>query len=148
MTNLTEAANPYSGRWTYRSYLNRPDVIVEGDPQKALDLIFGEGVMTLEAPVGTALKGTLDLGGGFVLELNGAILGEPSVAPPVLRISGIGRPGTPTDGWEYDYVGYLTWTWPNGVGQVPTIVGTVVRAKPHGRSKAGLVASFVATKQA
>jgi hypothetical protein len=110
--------------------------------------MFGEGVMKFETPLGTALKGALDLGDGFVLDLSGVVLGEPSVAPSVLRISGIGRPGTPTDGWEYDYVGYLAWACPNGVGQIPAIVGTVVRAKPHGQSKAGFVASFVATKQA
>jgi hypothetical protein len=148
MADLTETANPYSGKWTYRSYLNRPDVIVDGDPQKALDMIFGEGLITFETPVGTALKGTLNLGGGFVLDLSGFVLGEPSAAPAVLRISGIGPLGTPTDGWEYDYVGYMAWTWPNGVGQIPAIVGTVVRAKPHGQAKAGFVASFVATKQA
>jgi hypothetical protein len=60
----------------------------------------------------------------------------------------MGRQGTPTDGWEYDYVGYLASTWPNGIGQVPAIVGTVIRAKPHGQSKAGFVASFVCDKAA
>jgi hypothetical protein len=141
--------NPYAGMWTYRSYVNRPDVIVGNDPQKALDLVFGEGIITFDIPVVTALKGTLDLGGGYILDLNGTILGEPSMAPPVLHISGIGRPGTPTAGWDYEYVGYLAYTWPNGTAQVPAIVGTVVRAKPHDhdQAKAGFVASFIATKQ-
>jgi hypothetical protein len=82
------SANPYAGKWTYRSYLNQPDVIVDGDPQKAFDLIFGEGIMTFETPLGTTLKGTFDMGDGFVLDLTGAILGEPSTAPPVLLWDG------------------------------------------------------------
>lgn len=146
---VTSTANPYAGKWTYRSYLNLPNVIVGNDAQKALGLIFGEGVMTFETPVGTALKGTFDMGSGYVLDLSGTILGDAATAPPVLRISGIGRQGTPTDGWDYEYVGYLAWTWPNGIAQVPAIVGTVVRAKAHsnGQAKAGFVASFIATKQ-
>jgi hypothetical protein len=141
------SANPYAGKWTYRSYLNQPGVIVGSDPQKALDMIFGEGVMTFDLPVGNALKGTFDMGGGYILDLTGSVQGNPSSAPPVIQLSGIGRPGTPTDGWEYDYIGYLAWAWPNGVAQIPAIVGTVVRAKQHGQSQAGLVASFITTKQ-
>jgi hypothetical protein len=110
-------------------------------------MIFGEGVMTFDLPVGDALKGTFDMGGGYVLDLTGSVQGNPSSAPPVIQLSGIGRPGTPTDGWEYDYIGYLAWAWPNGVAQIPAIVGTVVRAKQHGQSQAGLVASFITTKQ-
>jgi len=141
------AANPYSGKWTYRSYLNRPDIIVGDDAQKALDLIFGEGAMSFVADPGGKLSGTFDMGGGYVLDLIGTIVDATPAAPAVLQIVGIGRPGTPTDAWEYDYVGYLAWQWRNGVDQIPAIVGTVIRAKPHGQSKAGVVASFIATKQ-
>ena len=51
------------------------------------------------------------------------------------------------DGWEYDYHGHLAHQWPNGVNQVPALVGTVIRAKPHGAAPAGYVASFVAVRQ-
>jgi hypothetical protein len=138
------AGDPYSGKWTYRSYLNRPEVMVEGDAQKALGLVFGEGVMTL-AVTGADVKGTFDMGGGYVLDLSGKIVA--GTQPGMLEIAGVGRSGTPTDGWEYDYGGQLAKQWPNGVGQIPAIVGSVIRAKPHGAAKAGLVASFIAVKQ-
>ncbi len=64
-----------------------------------------------------------------------------------VEIIGSGRPNTPTAGWEYDYYGYLGFQWPNGVNQVPSLVGTVIRAKPHGNAPAGFVASFIAVKQ-
>ena len=47
---------------------------------------------------------------------------------------GTGRPGTDTDGWEYRYHGHLTPRWPGRghvVDQRPTLVGSVIRAKPH-----------------
>jgi len=110
-------------------------------------MIFGEGIITFDVPAGDVIKGNLDLGGGYVLDLSGLVLGDPSRTPPVVQLSGIGRQGTPTDGWEYDYVGYYAWTWPNGIGQIPAIVGTVIRAKQHDTSPAGVVVSFIATKQ-
>jgi hypothetical protein len=64
-----------------------------------------------------------------------------------VEIVGAGRNGTGTAGWEYDYRGQLAYQWPNGVNQVPALVGTVIRAKPHGASPAGYVASFIAVKQ-
>jgi hypothetical protein len=141
------ADNPYAGQWTYRSYLNRPGVLVGGDPQTAIGLIFGEGIITLDPPVGSALRGAIDFGGGVGLDLNGTIASLPSAAPPVIYLTGTGRKGTPTDGWEYDYVGYLAYAWPNGIGQIPAMVGTVLRAKPHDQSPAGVVVSFIAVKQ-
>jgi hypothetical protein len=52
--------------------------------------------------------------------------------PPRRRIIGSGRPGTNTDGWEYDDDGHLAHPSPNGVNQVPALVDSVIRAKPHG----------------
>ena len=139
-------ANPFVGTWTYRSYLNRPDVMVGDDARKALDLVFGEGVITLKGDANT-LAGEIDMGQGYVLDLTGSVKGAVGAVPALARIRGIGRAGTPTENWEYDYCGYLAWTWPDGVAQVPAIVGTVVRAKAHGSAKAGVVASFIAAKQ-
>jgi hypothetical protein len=136
-----------TGAWVYRSYLNRPDVIVGGDPAKALSLLFGEGVMTFDVNPEGALKGNLDMGGNMVLDLAGTVSAPAGPEPVLLRIAGIGRPGTPTDGWEYDYVGYLAETWPNGIDQIPAVAGTVIRAKPHGGGKAGVTASFSAVKK-
>jgi hypothetical protein len=139
--------NPFAGKWTYRSYHNRPEVIVDDDKDAALKLIFGEGVMTFEDAELGVLKGVFDMGGGFFLDLQGSVKQESNVSPVVISITGKGRAGTPTDGWQYDYVGYLAWTWPNGINQIPSVVGTVIRTKPHGSAPAGYVASFIANKQ-
>jgi hypothetical protein len=116
------------GKWTYRSYLNRADIIVGDDPDpavrnlaamfgqgstannaaKALSLVFGEGVMTFDPPSDNNVTGTFDM---------------------------------------YDYRANSTPKWPNGVNQVPTLVGTVIRAKPHDGGAAGVVASFIAIKR-
>jgi hypothetical protein len=138
-----------AGKWTYRSYLDRPDVIVNDDAQsaaKALSLIFGEGIMTLTTPTPTTISGTFDMGGGYVLDLTGTITVSPAGQTRIVMF-GPGRPGTPTAGWQYDYEGVLTTRWPRGVDQIPAIVGSVFRAKPHGTAKAGVVASFIAVKQ-
>jgi hypothetical protein len=145
----SRAPQSLNGKWTYRSYRNQPDVVVNDDgqsAQKALGLLFGEGTMTLAASSGGALTGTFDMGGGYVLDLKG---NQETLAGGqiMLHLSGPGRPSSPTDGWEYDYIGFLTPMWTNGIGQVPAIVGTVLRAKPHGSSPAGYVASFIAVKQ-
>jgi hypothetical protein len=138
-------ASMIAGKWTYRSYLNNP-APVGGDPQKALNNIFGEGVFELASADGKAVTGVFDMGGGYVLDLTGAAtLGADGSAG--FRLSGIGRTGTPTDGWEYDYAGATAYAWPNAVAQVSTLVGSVIRAKPHDGGPAGVTASFVAVHQ-
>jgi hypothetical protein len=64
-----------------------------------------------------------------------------------IAVIGTGRAGTKTENWEYDYKATTTPKWPNGVNQVPTLVGTVIRAKPHNGAPAGVVASFIAIKR-
>ena len=156
-----------AGKWTYRSYLNDASVLVNADPDpavqaltaiygdgvtnaaaalKALNLVFGEGVMAFDPPAGNSFAGTLDMGGGYVLDLKGTM--QSSAAGIIdITVTGSGRAGTKTDGWEYDYRASTTPKWPNGVNQVPTLVGTVIRAKPHNGAPAGVVASFIAIKQ-
>jgi hypothetical protein len=159
--------NSPAGQWTYRSYLNDPSVMVNADPDpaaqalspiygsdnvanavaalKALNLIFGEGIITFDPPAGNALTGNLDMGGGLVLDLKGTMQTTPSGDIGIVVI-GTGRAGTKTEGWEYDYKATTAPKWPNGVDQVPTLVGTVIRAKPHNGEPAGVVASFIAIK--
>lgn len=134
-----------AGKWTYRSYINSAD-LVGGDAQKALNLIFGEGVFTF-AVTASKLSGTLDMGGGYVLDLKGTVVPASHGSPLTVEISGYGRANTPTAGWEYDYHGFAAYRWPNGVDQVPALVGSVIRAKPHDGAPAGFVASFIAVKQ-
>jgi hypothetical protein len=133
------------GKWTYRSFINTAD-LVGGDAQKALNLIFGEGIFTF-ALSGATLTGTFDMGGGYVLDLQGRVQPAIQNAPLAVEISGVGRANTPTADWEYDYHGYLAYHWPNGVNQAAALVGSVIRAKPHDGTPAGLVASFIAVKQ-
>ena len=147
-TMTTHASSEIRGTWLYRSYLNKPDVTVGDNPTTALSLLFGEGIMTFDVDREHALRGTFDMGGNYMLDLAGMVSTPAAPEPVLLRATGVGRPGTPTAGWEYDYVGYMAETWPNGIDQVPAIVGTVIRAKPHGSAKAGLVASFIAVRQA
>ena len=155
------------GRWTYRSYLNRADVIVNADPDKAVqaltaiygaqvtnaaaaltafNLIFGEGTMTFDSPQGNSITGNFDMGGGYVLDLKGTTQTS-STGVITIEVFGTGRPGIKTENWEYDYRASTTPKWANGVNQIPTLVGTVIRAKPHDGGAAGVVASFIAIKQ-
>ena len=155
------------GKWTYRSYLNRADVMVSAAPDAAVqalsaiygpqvtnaasavtafNLVFGEGVMTINPPQGNSITGNFDMGGGYVLDLKGTMQTSPAGDISV-ELFGTGRAGTKTDNWEYDYRASTTPKWPNGVNQIPTLVGTVIRAKPHDGGAAGVVASFIAIKQ-
>jgi hypothetical protein len=138
-----------AGKWTYRSFHNDPAPVAEDPktaPEKALALIFAEAVFTFEMPSSVTLKGAIDWSGGG-LDLQGTI--QPGVAGtgPTFEIIGTGRPGTATAGWEYDYRGQLAYQWPNGINQVPALVGTVIRAKRHNGAPAGYVASFIAVKR-
>jgi len=134
--------NILDGKWTYRSFFNDP-AMVGDDAKKALDLIFAEATFTFEIS-GTGLKGIIDWGSGG-LDLKGTVC---PAGPLTVQIVGMGRPGTQTDGWRYDYNGSLAYEWPNAIKQVPALVGTVIRVNAHGpQSPAGVTASFIAVKQ-
>lgn len=156
-----------AGKWTYRSYVNRAEVMVWDAPTsqavldiaglfgqgstapnaaKALSLVFGEGVMTFDPPSGNNVTGTLDMGGGLVLDLKGTM--QTSAAGDIsVDLIGTGRDNTPTANWEYDYKATTAPKWPNGVNQIPTLVGTVIRAKLHDGGAAGVTASFISIKR-
>lgn len=124
-----------AGTWAYRSYKNIQE-------QK----VFGGGIFAFTTPSPDKVQGTLDMGGGFVLDLGGTVTAAAGHAPLTVHIIGNGRPKTKTDGWEYDYHGFLGFQWPNGVDQVASLVGTILRAKPHNGEPAGVTASFIAVK--
>jgi hypothetical protein len=135
------------GNWTYRSYHDDPQ-LVGGDADKALGLIFGEGVFSFTMVSPARLAGKLDMGGGYVLTLTGKVKPARGASPLSFRIVGLGVANSPTAGWRYDYDGWPAYQWPDGVDQVPSLVGSVVRVKSHGpQSPAGVVASFIAVKQ-
>ena len=124
-----------AGTWAYRSYQNIQE-------QK----VFGGGIFTFTTPSPDKIQGTLDMGNNLVLDLDGTVTAASGNAPLTVHIIGNGRPGTDTKGWEYDYHGFLGFKWPNGIDQVPSLVGTILRAKPHDGGAAGVTASFIAVK--
>src|SRR5207302_187030 len=68
--------------------------------------------------------------------------------PPTVRLRATGVEGTSTAGWIYDYVGYLTPSWPEADAQRPAIVGTVIRTAPHQPNRpAGESGSFAAASR-
>ncbi len=134
--------NPFVGAWTYRSLVNNPAIDTDFD-----DLEFGRGTIVIKVAPIEQLVGTIG-GPGWSLELKGArSYGDPMHA----RFQGTGTVnGEP---WVYDYTGYLVPQWPNGVGQVAAIVGSVIRTIPHSAgpgkiAPAGEVASFYAVRSA
>jgi hypothetical protein len=129
------------GKWTYRSFLNDPDLSADFN-----SLEFGRGTITInDAPMGV-FDGIIG-GPGWSLKLSGSInYGDPYC----VRFEGRGLVGG--EEWIYDYIGYVVKPWPNGVNQVPAMVGSIVRTIPHssgsgGTSPAGVVCSWIAVWQ-
>ncbi len=143
-------AQALAGKWTYRSFHNDPVQVTDAPDEitaakNLLKLLFAEAVLTFQIPNDTTLTGAIDWDGGG-LDLQGKISCQGDAL--TVHIIGSGRAGTDTKDWEYDYHAALAFQWPNGVKQVPAIVGTVLRAKPHGdNNPAGVTASFIAVKQ-
>jgi hypothetical protein len=134
--------NPFVGSWSYRSFVNDPDLTT--DPDK---LLFGSGTIEITSPSSETLGGTIG-GSGWSLDLHGSIgYGSPSQ----VRFQGKGIVGG--EEWIYDYIGWLVPVWPNSTDllQRTAIVGSVVRTIPHSGSDgtvhpAGVVASFYAVR--
>jgi hypothetical protein len=83
--------NPFVGTWTYRSFLNNPDV------NKAFnDLEFGRGTIVIEEAPMPSLKGTIG-GPGWSLALKGArAYGNPMYARFQGSASSTARSGSTT----------------------------------------------------
>ena len=135
-------SNPFVGNWTYRSFLNDPDI-----SKAANNLLFGEGTLTIAEKSETELSGTIG-GPGWSLDLRG---GFGYGSPMQVRFQGKGVVGG--EEWIYDYIGWLVPVWPNSTDrlEVSAIVGSVVRTIPHSgdggsTNPAGVVASFYAVR--
>ena len=132
---------PGSGLWTYRSLLNNPDLAADFN-----SLEFGRGNLLIETTLTGELSGKI-YGPGWELTLTGsAQLGTPAT----LWFQGSGTVSGSL--WIYDYLCYVVPHIPNGINQVPALVGSVTRAIPHpdgqgGTNPAGVVASFYAVQQ-
>lgn len=130
------ATTSLAGTWLYRSYLNDSN-----------QTVFGGGLMTFQLPTPATLTGTLVMSPTLTLDLEGTVTAASGATPLTVEIRGFGRAGTDTDGWEYDYHASLAFHWPAGINQVDSLVGSVLRAKPHGGGAAGVTASFIAVRQ-
>lgn len=134
-----EAEASFVGVWTYRSFLSNPDINVDFDK-----LEFARATLQIDKAAFGVLRGKLSFGDDY-LALKGNISYGSSFAA---RFQGKGATKA-TEGWVYDYQGYLVPMWPDGDAQRPAIVGSVIRTVAHseGKAKAGVVASFIAVKQ-
>jgi hypothetical protein len=136
-----------TGHWAYRSFNNDPNLSHDLDYENNTYCPeFGQGTLEIVTNADGTLTGTIG-GDGWQLDLKGSVqLGSPATL--WFRGSGIVS-GAP---WIYDYLCYVIPHIPEGVGQVPALVGSVTRAIPHpngsgGTSPAGVVASFFAVYQ-
>lgn len=138
-------ANSLVGRWTYRSFFNNPTPVGR-DADKALGLIFAEALFDFRADSPTRLVGVIDWGSGG-LDLEGEVTPTTGAAPLIISIVGNGSSKKNTAGWRYDYHAHGAYSWPNGINQVPALIGSVIRVNAHGANPAGDTASFIAVKR-
>lgn len=133
-------SNLIEGAWTYRSLINDPDLSTNFDL-----LEFGRANLILKASPSGILTGEIG-DTGWKLDIVGSIqLGTPAT----LWFQGSGV--VSGSQWIYDYLCYVVPAIPNGIKQVPALVGSVTRAIPHpdgqgGTSPAGVVCSFYAVR--
>ncbi|HEX6750922.1 MAG TPA: hypothetical protein VF092_26780 [Longimicrobium sp.] len=143
------SANPFVGKWTYRSLLNDPTLAPDPskDPQAWADLFFGYGTIEIREAGPEQLRGTIG-GSGWSLDLRGSMsYGNPS------QVRFQGRGVISGSEWIYDYIGWLVPVWPNSTDQLQrtAMVGSIVRTIPHpdgsgGTAPAGVVASWYAVR--
>ena len=126
--------NQFAGSWSYRSLLRDPDLSKEFN-----ELRFGAGTLNIQVNKTGEVTGRLG-GEGWSLNISGALTeGE-------IKFQGRGVIGG--EEWVYDYLGYMSPKWPNGIDEIPAIIGTIVRTVDHsnGQAKAGLVATWYAVQ--
>lgn len=152
----------FAGNWTYRSFVNRLDLLPELDPEKIVKddvakwsrYMFGQGLMVFHPTVTGGLDGFFHMGDATTpldMILKGKI--ESINGVTWIRWNAFGVQNTESDGWLYEYEGYVTTKWPNGNKQIEAIVGSVIRSQPHNdlapnqtvdrSARAGTVASFI-----
>jgi hypothetical protein len=128
------------GSWTYRSFINSPDVSKEFN-----ELEFGRGELIIDCLAPGVFGGRLAFGDTYQFRLAGL---SQFTLPCTLRFQGIGDTKD-SDGQVYDYVGFFVPMWSNGIKQRPALIGSVVRTVPHdgGQAKAGHVSTWIAVKR-
>jgi len=112
-------SNPFAGHWTYRSFRNDPSPVgnVGQDPSKLVALLFAEADWTVADTSDGTFTGQLSFGSNDIMDLKGTVTPGGQGNPPSLHVNGVGRKGTSTEHFFYDYQGFLAPTWPNGIQQ-------------------------------
>ncbi len=129
-----------NGNFVYRSLQNNTLI-----GESFLKLKFGEGSMTIKQQESGRITGEFVMSDDFRMSLEGVIS---SIGDTFrLRMTGKGIPKTATAGWIYDYDGFVTPKWTNGINQLQTIIGSVIRTVDHGNAKAGQTATFYMVKR-
>ena len=136
---VVSKAGYFSGNWTYRSF--RDDANLRAAPN---GLLFGIATIAIVEDASGKVSGTIG-GSGWSLDISGTA--DYSGSQASIRFEGKGTVGG--EPWVYDYFGYASPRWSNGVEQQDTITGTVVRTIPHsgGQAAAGVTVSFYAVRQ-
>ncbi|HEX6375807.1 MAG TPA: hypothetical protein VFZ91_08795 [Allosphingosinicella sp.] len=143
---MATASQGLKGEWTYRSFVNDPDSVGD-DPQAALNLIFGEGELTIAAADRGGFRAALSFGGKAVMDLVGSFTPAGRGGPATVAARGTGRRGSGIEDYVYDYIFFAVPPWQDGVDQRQALVGTVMRAADHGTAKKGYVASTITVRR-
>lgn len=138
---ISQGISNLKGKWLYRSLRNNknPDTSFN-------DLRFGQGIIEFKKIAGgRILDSSLDMGGGYVLTIEGEISKDAS-GTVFLKWRGTGVKGSPTEGWIYDYQAYIAPTWKKATDKTIVLIGTVFRTVAHGASPAGVTGTFYMVK--
>lgn len=137
--------NFINGEWVYRSMHNIPNENIPFCEQDSLEcknnLEFATAIMRLASKDGI-IDGELDMGKWGKLKVTGQFNSKTN-----FNITGNGLKNTSTEGWIYNYNGYIIPKWQCGIDQKDALVGSVIRSADHGTSLKGKVASFYMVKK-
>ena len=143
---MASAAHGFGGVWIYRSFHNDPEP-VRRRPDGPDKLVFAEGELIVAEGVGEEFSATLSFGEGYAMDLAGTVQWGSYVHPFVIRARGMGREGTGSEGWVYDYLFYSVEIWTGSTEQREAMVGSVMRAADHGAAMRGYVASTITVRR-
>ncbi|MEP7237385.1 MAG: hypothetical protein ABI685_05960 [Ferruginibacter sp.] len=119
-----------NGTWTYRSMLNGTDVNTDFD-----SLAFAAATMQLTISGIDSIKGTIYwfLDSAMTQKQGLVLRGKYFYNDSTLCyfMEGIGDSSLNSTGWQYNYQGFYTPQWPEGIDQATVFTGSVVRVKKH-----------------
>lgn len=144
-------ASDLTGTYTYRSFLNRPELVEDFNKLRFAELEL-RLVVDPEGTISGELVFPEPLGAEpLTMDMVGKVLQVPAASAVAFTLTGKGRTETPIADFHYEYDGSVLRHWETGINQRMTLAGTVLRAKDHGSgaglARAGQTASFLAVKR-